>query len=104
MSNNKINNITLHSKDENRNDNTAPNYEKNSRFLQDIQLLTSLKSIPGKIIPLQDKMNEIPKITNKDNSNENNNNMDSTNRIYHRSKSIFTPMDKPYLFLLIVLS
>ena len=97
MSNNKINNITLIAKDENRNDNTAPNYEKNSRFLQDIQLLTSLKSIPGKIIPLKDKMNEIPKITNKDNSNENNNNMDSTNRILHRSKSIFTPMDKPII-------
>ena len=36
MSNNKINNIALPVKDENRNDNTAPNYEKNIRFLQDI--------------------------------------------------------------------
>ena len=88
MSNNKINNIALPLKDENRNDNTAPNCEKNSRFLQDIQLLTSLKSIPGKIIPLHDKINEMPKITNKENSNENNN-MESTNRILQRSKSIF---------------
>ena len=50
MSNNKMNQTSENKKE------TCQNQEKDNRFLQGIQLLSSLKSIPGKIIPLDNKI------------------------------------------------
>jgi hypothetical protein len=89
MSNNKMNQ-TFENKKE-----TCQNQEKDNRFLQGIQLLSSLKSIPGKIIPLNNKI-EIPKKTiNEKNDALNSKKILSKNKIFHRSKSLFTPKENP---------
>lgn len=93
---NKINQSTL-PKDENKNDNSQ-NHEKDNRFLQDLQLLSSIKSIPGKIIQLNNKINEVAKNNIKESSNDKNNNkIETTNKMHYKSKSIFMPMDKPII-------
>ena len=81
MSNNKMNQ-TFENKKE-----IYQNQEKDNRFLQGIQLLSSLKSIPGKIIRLDNKI-EIPKkvINTYDNENNdalNSKKIDSKNNIFH---------------------
>ena len=54
-------NLTLLSpKNENKND-FPQKTEKENRLLLDIQLLSTLKSIPGKIIPLSNKINDVTK-------------------------------------------
>ena len=61
--------------------------EKENTFLLDVQLLSSLKSIPGKIIPLSNimKTNEEFNINNKENGND--------KKGIIANKSIFTPID-----------
>lgn len=68
---NLINHSLLSKKDDNKND-IPQKSENENRFLLDIQLLSSLKSIPGKIIPLSNKINDVTK-TNKENNNDKNN-------------------------------
>ena len=92
---NKIGQSLQSKKDEKINEN--PNGEKENRFLQDIQLLSSLKPIPGKIIPLYNKINEVPKINNKENNIDKSNKNETNNKIYHKSKSIFNPIEKPII-------
>ena len=93
MSNNKMNQTSENKKE------TCQNQEKDNRFLQGIQLLSSLKSIPGKIIPLDNKI-EIPKKAIKYYDNEKNDVLNSKkkpsiNKIFHKSKSLFTPKENP---------
>ena len=88
---NLINHSFIGKKDENKND-FSQKLENDNRFLLDIQLLTELKSIPGKIIPLSN--NDITK-NNKENSNDKNNKNETNNKIFSsNNKSIFTPIDK----------
>ena len=92
---NKINPPLLQQKQENKKE--IPQFhEKENRFLQDIQLLSSIKSIPGKIIPLYNKINEVSKNNNKENDIKQNNKNETNNKIYHNSKSLFTP-EKPII-------
>ena len=91
---NLINHSLLSKKDDNKND-IPQKSENENRFLLDIQLLSSLKSIPGKIIPLSNKINDVTK-TNKENNNDKNNKNETNNKIIYNNnnKSIFTPIDK----------
>lgn len=61
--------------------------EKENTFQIDVQLLSSLKSIPGKIIQLSNiiKTNEESNINNKENGND--------KKSININKSIFTPLD-----------
>ena len=59
--------------------------EPDSLYKLDIQLLSSLKSIPGKIIPLNNNMNQIPN-NNKEN-NQDMNRKDTYNN-FNRNDSI----------------
>ena len=59
---NKYNYPISKTKEENKNQN-----ERDSLYQLDVQLLSSLKPIPGKIIPLNNKMNQA-----YDNNKENN--------------------------------
>ena len=87
------NKINLPPKNENKND-FPQKIEKENRFLLDIQLLSTLKSIPGKIIPLSNKLNDVSKNNNKEINIEKNNKIETFNKIYHRSNSIFNQIDK----------
>ena len=89
MSNIINNSIIPPKKDESKND-LYQKTEKDNTFLLDVQLLSSLKSIPGKIIPLSNKINEVSKSNNKENCNDKNKNDTNLNN----NKSIFTPIDK----------
>ena len=92
MSNN-INNSSLPKREENKNE-FSQNIETEKLFLQDVKLLTSLKSIPGKIIPLSNQINDVPKFNNNENSNNNINKTETNIKFYQKSKSIFTPFEK----------
>ena len=81
--------ISYQNNDENKKDinQKSEKKEKEKTFLLDVQLLSSLKSIPGKIIPLSNvmKTNEEFNINNKENGYD----KKSTNA----NKSIFTPIE-----------
>ena len=81
--------ISYQNLDENKKDinQKSEKKEKEKTFLLDIQLLSSLKSIPGKIIPLSNviKTSEESNINNKENGND--------KRNINITKSIFTPID-----------
>ena len=88
---NLFNHSPIGKKDENKND-YPQKLENDNRFLLDIQLLSELKSIPGKIIPLSN--NDIMK-NNKENSNDKYNKNETNSKIYASSnKNLFTPIDK----------
>ena len=89
----KNNNPSVSKREENKNE-FPKNIEKENCFLEDIKLLSSLKSIPGKIIPLYNQINEMPKCNNKDNNNDKKNITDSNMKFYQVSKNIFSPIDK----------
>ena len=89
---NLFNHSPIGKKDENKND-YPQKLENDNRFLLDIQLLSELKSIPGKIIPLSN--NDLMK-SNKENSNDKYNKNETNSKIYASSnKNLFTPIDKP---------
>ena len=90
----KRKNLQLSQKKDNNLKEFSQNQEKENRLLQDIQLLSSLKSIPGKIITLNNKINTVSKNTKKENSNDNNNKLETNNIIYHKSKLSFSPVNK----------
>ena len=90
---NKINLPTVQIKNESKNE-TSQNNEKEKCFLEDIQLLSSLKSIPGKTIPLYNKINEASKNNNKDNNKDQSYINETNNKINNKSKSIFSPIEK----------
>ena len=81
--------ISYQNLDENKKDinQKSEKKEKEKTFLLDIQLLSSLKSIPGKIIPLSNviKTSEESNINNKENGND--------KRNINITKSRFTPID-----------
>ena len=88
---NPLNLPLLSPKDENKNE-FPQKTEKENRFLLDIQLLSTLKSIPGKIIPLSNKINEVSKNNNKEINIDNKN--ETFNKIYNKTNNIFNKMDK----------
>ena len=89
----KNNNSSVSKREENKSE-FPKNIEKENCFLEDIKLLSSLKSIPGKIIPLYNQINEMPKCNSKDNNNDKKNITDSNMKFYQVSKNIFSPIDK----------
>ena len=71
-------------------------HEKENLFLQDIQLLSSLKSIPGKIIPLNNKINEVSQNIYKENDTYMNKKYEENNKNLNNSKNLITP-EKPII-------
>lgn len=89
---NKKNLPLLSPKSENKN-NSLQKTEKENRLLLDIQLLSTLKSIPGKIIPLSNKINDISKNNNQDNFCNKRNKIETINNI----NNIVNQIDKSNL-------
>ena len=81
--------IPYQKNDENKKDinQKSEKKEKENTFLIDVQLLSSLKSIPGKIIPLSNviKPNEEFNFNTKENGND--------KKGINANKSIFTPIE-----------
>ena len=84
----KNNNPSVSKREENKNE-FPKNFEKENCFLEDIKLLSSLKSIPGKIIPLKNVINGVSKNDNKENNNNNKNYLE----IINKEKNIYSPSD-----------
>ena len=85
--------LLLPKKDDNLKE-LSHNQDNDNRFLQDIQLLSSLKPIPGKIIQLDNKINSVSKNIKKENGKDNYNKLETNNKIYHKSKISFSPVNK----------